>query len=85
VLIEFYMFNFRSEACTVPGVSDLLLHTAMQTAHAQGKSFMNLSLGIHTRGLPSSRRSEGLSHSWITKPAPIAFRARASWRGYSDS
>jgi hypothetical protein len=43
----FYMFNFRSEACTVPGVSDLLLQAAMQTAHAEGKCFMNLGLGIH--------------------------------------
>jgi hypothetical protein len=43
----FYMFNFRSRECEVPGVSDLLLHTAAQTAVARGKNFMNLGLGIH--------------------------------------
>jgi hypothetical protein len=43
----FYMFNFRSGECAVPGVSDLLLHDAMQTALARGKAFMNLGLGIH--------------------------------------
>ena len=43
----FYMFNFRSKECAVPGASDLLLHEAMLTALARGKTFMNLGLGVH--------------------------------------
>lgn len=57
----FYMFNFRSEEGAVPGVSDLLLHDAMETAIAQGKSFMNLGLGIH-EGVAFFKRKWGAGH-----------------------
>lgn len=57
----FYMFSFRSEAGAVPGVSDLLLHEAMQTALAQGKTFMNLGLGIH-EGVAFFKKKWGAGH-----------------------
>jgi hypothetical protein len=43
----FYMFNFRSRQLQVPGASDLLLHTLIQEARQQGKSIINLGLGIN--------------------------------------
>jgi len=42
-----YMFNFRSSACSVPGVSDLLLCEVIQHALAEGKRAVNLGLGIN--------------------------------------
>jgi hypothetical protein len=42
----FYLFNFRSTTCRVPGASDLLLHEMGQRAEAEGKRAMNLGLGI---------------------------------------
>ncbi|MEW6668068.1 MAG: hypothetical protein AB1512_22885 [Thermodesulfobacteriota bacterium] len=57
----FYMFNFRSGECGVPGVSDLLLHEAMQTALAEGKTFMNLGLGIR-EGVAFFKKKWGAKH-----------------------
>lgn len=42
----FYQFNFRSRRLRVPGASDLLLHELVGAARAEGKSFVNLGLGI---------------------------------------
>lgn len=41
-----YMFNFRSQAHYIPGASDLLLFAVMEQALAEGKTFINLGLGI---------------------------------------
>jgi hypothetical protein len=43
----FYQFNFLSRKHYVPGASDLLLHEVIQAARGQGKSFLNLGLGIN--------------------------------------
>jgi hypothetical protein len=43
----FYMFNFKSRERYVPGVSDFLLHELVEEARNQGKSFVNLGLGIN--------------------------------------
>lgn len=43
----FYLFNFRSAKINVPGSSDLLFHEMVRLAHAEGKSAMNLGLGIN--------------------------------------
>lgn len=43
----FYMFNFRSRKHYVPGASDLLLHELIKTAQEEGKSFINLGLGVN--------------------------------------
>ena len=43
----FYMFNFRSRQGTVPGASDLLLHTLIKEASQKDKSFVNLGLGLN--------------------------------------
>ena len=42
----FYMFNFRSPLHPFPGASDLLLREIIAEAKAQGKSRINLGLGI---------------------------------------
>jgi len=41
------MFNFRSSACPVPGVSDLLLSELIQQALAEEKRAINMGLGIN--------------------------------------
>ena len=43
----FYMFNFRSPLHPFPGASDLLLHEIIAEAKSQGKTRMNLGLGIN--------------------------------------
>ncbi|MCX5909082.1 MAG: hypothetical protein NTY64_18415 [Deltaproteobacteria bacterium] len=43
----FYMFNFKSRARVVPGANDLLLHQLIVEAGKQGKTFINLGLGIN--------------------------------------
>ena len=43
----FYQFNFRSTKRYVPGASDLLLHEVIRVAREEGKSFVNLGLGIN--------------------------------------
>lgn len=43
----FYMFNFRSQKHYVPGASDLLLRELINTAQEEGKSFINLGLGVN--------------------------------------
>ncbi len=43
----FYMFNFMSRRHYVPGVSDLLLYEIINVAQGEGKSFINLGLGIN--------------------------------------
>lgn len=43
----FYMFNFISRRHYVPGASDLLLYELIKAAREQGKSFINLGLGIN--------------------------------------
>jgi hypothetical protein len=43
----FYMFNFRSPLHPLPGVSDLLLHEIIAEARLQGKTRINLGLGIN--------------------------------------
>ncbi len=42
-----YMFNFRSSACPVPGVSDLLFSEVIQHALAEEKRVVNMGLGIN--------------------------------------
>lgn len=43
----FYLFNFRSTKETVPGASDLLFHKMVGLAQEEGKTAINLGLGIH--------------------------------------
>ena len=43
----FYMFNFRSRQHHVPGTSDLLLQALIKEAEQQGKTYVNLGLGIN--------------------------------------
>lgn len=43
----FYMFNFRSRERYAAGASDLLLHELIKAAQKEGKSFINLGLGIN--------------------------------------
>ncbi|MDO9212191.1 MAG: hypothetical protein Q7V48_15825 [Deltaproteobacteria bacterium] len=43
----FYMFNFRSRQHHVPGASDLLLHALIREAEQQGKTYVNLGLGVN--------------------------------------
>jgi hypothetical protein len=43
----FYMFNFRSQKDYIAGASDLLLHELIKAAQKEGKSFVNLGLGIN--------------------------------------
>lgn len=43
----FYMFNFRLRQHSVRGASDSLLHEVIKSAKEQGKSFLNLGLGIN--------------------------------------
>jgi len=43
----FYLFNFRSAKDKVPGVSDLLFHKMVCLAQEEGKTAINLGLGIH--------------------------------------
>lgn len=42
-----YMFNFRNPKKPVPGASDLLLHALFEYAREQGKSYLNLGLGLN--------------------------------------
>lgn len=44
----FYLFNFRSTKEKVPGASDLLFHKMACLAQEDGKTAINLGLGIHT-------------------------------------
>ena len=44
----FYLFNFRSAVEKVPGASDLLFHEMVSLAEKEGKSAINLGLGIHS-------------------------------------
>lgn len=43
----YYMFNFRSKELSVPGASDLLLNKIIMTSKEEGKSFINLGLGMN--------------------------------------
>jgi hypothetical protein len=43
----FWLFNFRSEKITVPGASDLLLYEMAKLAGTEGKTAMNLGLGLN--------------------------------------
>lgn len=43
----FYMFNFRSHDQAIPGTSDLLLQALVQESVKEGKTFLNLGLGIN--------------------------------------
>ncbi len=43
----FYLFNFRSSREAIPGASDLLLAHIIDLARAEGKSYLNLGLGIN--------------------------------------
>ncbi len=43
----FYLFNFRSSKVNVPGASDLLFHEMVRLAEDEGKSALNLGLGVH--------------------------------------
>lgn len=44
----FYLFNFRSKQKHVPGASDFLLYEIVKVAEKQGKSSINLGLGINS-------------------------------------
>ena len=57
----FYMFNFRSKERSVPGASDLLLNEIIQTAKNEGKSFVNLGLGMN-------RGNISFKEKWGGKP-----------------
>ena len=43
----FYMFNCRSRQHHVPGASDLLLQALIREAEQQGKTYVNLGLGVN--------------------------------------
>lgn len=43
----FYMFNFMSRQCYVPGASDILLYEVIKAVREQGKPFINLGLGVN--------------------------------------
>jgi hypothetical protein len=43
----FYMFNFTSLKCSVPGASDLLFHEIIRQAQRDNKRYINLGLGIN--------------------------------------
>src|SRR4030042_5628400 len=57
----FSMFYFRSPKDCVPGASDLLLCTLIQEAQEQGKSYINLGLGINA-GVTFFKRK------WVGRP-----------------
>ena len=44
----FYMFNFRSTIDKIPGASDLLFYEMVNISQAEGKTAINLGLGIHS-------------------------------------
>jgi len=54
----FYMFNFVSRQHYVPGASDFLLHEVMRIAQEQGKSYINLGLGMN-RGITFFKKKWG--------------------------
>lgn len=54
----FYMFNFMSRQHYVPGASDFLLYEVIKDAREQGKSFINLGLGI-SEGITSFKKKWG--------------------------
>ncbi|MDH5201756.1 MAG: hypothetical protein OEZ31_03570 [Nitrospirota bacterium] len=54
----FYMFNFVSHQHYVPGASDFLIYEVVRVAQEQGKSSINLGLGIH-RGIIFFKRKWG--------------------------
>jgi len=43
----FYLFNFRAPGVNVPGASDLLLREMAELARKEGKSVLNLGLGVN--------------------------------------
>ncbi len=43
----FYLFNFRAPKINVPGASDLLVQGMIELAQREGKTALNLGLGIH--------------------------------------
>jgi len=43
----FYMFNFTSHECYVPGASDLLFYELLKLSMGKGKTYINLGLGIN--------------------------------------
>jgi len=57
----FYLFNFRSKKKYVPGGSDLLFNEMVKLAHAEGKKFLNLGLGVN----PGIRR---FKEKWGGRP-----------------
>lgn len=44
----FYLFNFRSVQLKIPGASDLLFYEMVSLAQSEGKTALNLGLGINT-------------------------------------
>jgi hypothetical protein len=75
----FYMFNFRSRALYVPGVSDLLLHELIATAREKGKRFVNLGLGISEGNVFFKKKWGGdsfLPYEFCLSHLPEATRAQ---------
>lgn len=54
----FYQFNFLARRSYVPGAADFLLHELARAARQEGKSFVNLGLGIHP-GVVNFKRKWG--------------------------
>ncbi len=54
----FYQFNFLARRSYVPGAADFLLHELARAARQEGKSFLNLGLGIHP-GVVNFKRKWG--------------------------
>lgn len=73
----FYLFNFRSPAINVPGVSDLLIREMAAMARSGGKRWLNLGLGVHT-GARRFKEKWGatpfLPYSWaLVRRTPLDF------------
>jgi len=70
----FYMFNFRSSQSYVPGVSDLLLRSLIIETQRQGKSSLNLGLGINPKVAFFKKKWGGLpflDHQFLVyRPSP---------------
>jgi hypothetical protein len=73
----FYMFNFRSPLHPLPGVSDFLLHEIIAEAKLQGKTRMNLGLGINA-GVTFFKTKWG-AHPFLPYESVLYRRKRSSF------
>ncbi len=79
----FYLFNFRSRNCYVPGASDLLLAQLITEARIRGNRYVNLGLGIN-QGVIHFKEKWGAT-PFLAQCSCVIKRPRSAWEDALDA